>query len=151
MAASRKLVLRWIVLACLVVLTGYEACKVAWLKSGTDVVGTYTSASGRWQAVVMSCDPGAMGNFSTQISILPTMAGISRRLAWCGSGNAFVADDDRGAVPLGDKGQIAVTVVWTSPSSLVIRYPSGADVYHCESSTFGIRIECNATGRASNR
>lgn len=151
MAASRKLVLRWIALACLVVLTGYEGCKVAWLRSGTDVVGTYTSPNLRWQAVVMSCDPGAMANFSTQVSILPTMAGISRRLAWCGSGNSFVGDDDHGVVPLGDKGQIAVTVVWTSASSLIIRFPSGANVYHCESSSYGIKIECRATGRATIR
>ena len=151
MAASRKAVLRWGVTVCLLVMTGYEACKVAWLRSGTDVVGTYTSPNGRWQAVVMSCDPGAMGSFSTQVSILPTMAHISRRLAWCGSGSTFIADDDRGAVPSGDKGEIAVTIVWTSPGSLVIKYPSGARVYHCASGNYGIRIECSATGASGRR
>jgi hypothetical protein len=88
-----------------------------------------------------------MAGFSTQVSVLPTAAGISRRLAMCGKGNVFVADDNHGAVPVGDRGQIAVTVAWTSPSSLIVSYPDGARVFQWDSSAFGIKIEYGATRR----
>ncbi len=123
------LALRWSAIICLLVFCAYESCKVAWLKMGTDVVGTYTSPTGRWQAVLMSCDGGAMSGFSTQVSVPPTAAYISRWLSLCATGTVFVADDNHGAVAAGAFGQIAVSVTWTSPRSLAIKYPGAARVF----------------------
>ncbi len=122
---------------------------MGWFKMGTDVVDAHTSPTRGWQVVVMSCEGGIKSGFSTQFSVLPTAAYISRWMSLCATGTVFVADDNHGAVPAGALGQIAVSVTWTSPRSLAIKYPGAARFFKRDLNAYGINIESTTAGKAA--
>jgi hypothetical protein len=81
-----------------------------------EIVAEIPSPKGDKRAVVFQRDCGATTGFSTQVSILSR--GIRLRDE---GGNAFVADDDHGAVPhMGNV--MAIDVRWTSNDDLMIDY-----------------------------
>lgn len=85
-------------------------------------------------AIVFERSCGATTGVSRQVSVVK---GFGKRGK--SAGNVFAADSDHGAVP-----DMAVTVRWTAPDQLVIRYPAQARVFRQESRVDGVRIAYEA-------
>jgi hypothetical protein len=104
-------------LLAIVLTGGCSLCK-------NEIVAEIPSPKGDKRAVVFQRDCGATTGFSTQVSILSR--GIRLRDE---GGNAFVADDDHGAVPLTSGNVMAIDVRWASNDELMIDYPARARVF----------------------
>ena len=126
--SSRQKVVIWLVLVVLVLVSCFGACG-AYIRMGTDPIAGYVCPDGKWEALVMVHNGGAMDRFSTQISVVSTTNPVVEQLALYRKGNAFIADDDHGAVPSDDRGQIDIKVVWKSPRELTVSYPAGTRVF----------------------
>jgi hypothetical protein len=98
------------------------------------------SPNGALTAVLFQRDCGATTGFSTQISILrpddkPT-----------GGGNAFIANDDRGAARDGSwEGSWAETK-WLAPDHLLIRYAAKSRLFKRSDSVSGVKITYEMVG-----
>jgi hypothetical protein len=68
---------------------------------------------------------GAMTGYATGISLVHRNL-LARQLALINGPNVFVVDDNDGAVPWGDRGQINVKVSWLSNTQLLVQYPAKA-------------------------
>ena len=101
----------------------------AYVRMGTTVLAESLSPDGKWEAIVMTRNGGAMSGFSTQISVVTRPNFVARQVALCRPGNIFIADDNAGAVSSGPQGQMDVQTTWTSNGQLAISYPRRAFVY----------------------
>ena len=62
--------------------------------------------------------------FSTQVSVLRRGRPLRNQ-----AGNAFVANDNHGAVRLSSGNVLPIQLSWISNNELLIRYPAGARVF----------------------
>jgi len=125
---SRK-ILRWCLVIVLLSVCGLGACG-AYVRMGTTVIADFVSPDGRWDAVLMVRNGGAMTGYSTVISVVRANW-FARQLALYAlyrPVHVFVADDNNGAVGSGNQGQIDVKVRWTSTTELIVAYPEKARV-----------------------
>jgi len=86
----------------ILLLLGVSACVDP---CGNQVLAETPSPGGRFKAVVLQHDGGATTGFSTQVSLIPSGDKVVTR-----SGNAFVADTNRGEAPSGPGGGLVVEV-----------------------------------------
>ena len=137
---SRK-VLYWCLAIVLLSLCGFGACG-AYVRMGTTVVADFVSPDGRWDAVLMVRNGGAMTGYSTAISI--TKANwVARQLALYAlyrPVHVFVADDNNGQVVVGSQGQMDVKVRWASTTELIVAYPDRARVARKDSNFKSVSI-----------
>jgi hypothetical protein len=82
------------------------------------------SPTGAYKAVVFERDCGATTDFSTQISVLEAGKKLGSK-----PGNVFVADSNRGRVPVDVRGLMSISVSWKSASQVEIGYPPGARIF----------------------
>ena len=104
---------------------------LALVRSWTEVVGDLPSPDGKWDVVLMVRNAGAVTDYSTQLSVVPASR-LSREIALCRPGNVFIANGNKGAVPVDARGMMHVDVVWKSPDLVVITFPSSARVFKQE-------------------
>ena len=98
------------------------------------VASSSLSPNGALAAVLFQRDCGATTGFSTQISILrpddkPT-----------GGGNAFIADDDRGAARVGSWEGSWAEAKWLAPDHLLIRYAAKSRLFMRSDNVSGVKI-----------
>ncbi len=110
-------------------LLGIVALRAAYMRLATTVVGDVVSPDGTWAAVLMVRNLGAMGDFSTQLSIVPARDLLARQLAVYRRANVFVVDTDHGAAPSGDQGQVALQIAWLTSTVLAVRYPEKTRIF----------------------
>lgn len=79
-------------------------------------------------------DCGATTGFSTQVSVLTPGDKVS------GGGNAFQADDDHGAAPVGEWQGSWAELRWLSADHLLIRYAAKSRVFKRDDQAGGVRI-----------
>jgi hypothetical protein len=104
-------ILRLCFIVVLLALLGLAACGV-YVRMGTTVVGDFVSQDRRWGAVLMVQNGGAMTGYSTVISVV-SANWLARQLALYAlyrPAHVFVADDNNGAVGLGNQGQMDVKI-----------------------------------------
>jgi hypothetical protein len=78
------------------------------------------SPDGRFEAVIFQRDCGATTAFSTQISILSRGGALPKT-----AGNAWIADSNHGAAPIGKWGGPSVEVSWSTNRRLtVVAHPA---------------------------
>lgn len=94
----------------------------------------------RHTAILFQRDCGATTGFSTQISILSPNDEVS------GGGNAFRADDDHGAAPVGDWGGSWAEMKWLSSDHLLVRYAARSRLFMQDEEVSGVRITYQAIG-----
>ena len=70
----------WLVLVVLVLVSCFGACG-AYIRMGTDPIAGYVCPDGKWEALVMVRNGGAMDRFSTQISVVSTTNPVVEQLA----------------------------------------------------------------------
>lgn len=104
------------------------------------VASSHLSPNGSLAVVLFHRDCGATTGFSTQISILrpddkPT-----------GSGNAFIADDDRGAGRVGSREGSWAEARWLTPDHLLIRYAAKSRLFKRSDSVSGVKITYQMVG-----
>jgi len=105
----------------------------AYLRLGTTVIGDFVSPDGFQDAVLMVRNGGAMTGYATGIAIVHRNP-LARQLALVSGPNAFVVDDNDGAVPWGDRGQLYVKVSWLSNRQLLVQYPAKGGVLRQDTS-----------------
>jgi hypothetical protein len=125
-------------LALLAATATLAACDSA---CSNDIVRRVAAPGGEHDAVVFQRDCGATTGFSTQVSIV----GAGRMPT--GGGNVFIADDDHGAAPAAPWGGPDVTLSWTRPDSLLVRYDARARLFLREARVGAVRIEYRAERR----
>lgn len=125
---SRK-ILRWFFAIVLLSVCGLGASGV-YVRMGTTVIADFVSPDGRWDAVLMVRNGGAMTGYSTVISVVRANW-VARQLALYAlyrPVHLFVADDNNGAVGLGNQDQMDVKVRWASTTEVIVAYPGKARV-----------------------
>jgi hypothetical protein len=121
---------RWglaVVLLCTCGLAAFGA----YFRMGTTVIEDSISPDGRWDAVLMVRNGGAMTGYVTAVSVVRANW-ITRQLALCAlyrTANVFVADDNDELVALGSHNELNVKLQWVSKTDLIVAYPDGARVY----------------------
>jgi hypothetical protein len=91
---------RWCLAMVLLCMCGLAACG-AYVRMGTTVIADFISPDGRWDAVLMVRNGGAMTGYSTAVSVVRANR-VNRQLelyALYRPVHVFVADDNDGAVP----------------------------------------------------
>ena len=121
-----------VVLAVLIICAVVWIAPLALVRSWTEVVGDVPSPDGKWDVVLMVRNAGATTDYSTQLSVIPAGARLSREIALCRPGNVFIADGNHGAVAVNDRGFMHVDVVWQSPNHVLITFPPSAHVFKQE-------------------
>ena len=101
---------------------------------GNYVASRADAPGGALSAVMFQRDCGATTGFTTQVSILRPGELPN------GKGNAFIADDDRGAARAGDWGGPWAEIQWLGPDCLRIRYASGTRIFLRREEEAGVRI-----------
>ena len=122
----RKELHRWASVVALVLFLLLVGCG-AYVRLGTTIIGDFVSPDGRWDAVLIVRNGGAMTGYATAISIVSRGNPAARQIGLFRP-NLFVADDNDGAVRWGDRGQIDVKVSWASSAQLVVTYPEKARI-----------------------
>ncbi|HEY7236309.1 MAG TPA: hypothetical protein VH539_19265 [Gemmatimonadaceae bacterium] len=84
------------------------------------------SPDGHRHAIIFERSCGATTDFSTQVSIVPTVRDVN------GAGNVFVADTDHERAASDAGGGPAVSARWIDGSTLEIRYDSAARIFRYE-------------------
>ena len=64
-----------------------------------------------------------------------------------GGGNAFRADGDHGAAPLGNWGGPWAEMKWIGPEKLLIRYAAGSRIFEEDNAVSGVRITYEVVSR----
>jgi hypothetical protein len=105
----------------------------AYLRLGTTVIGDFVSPDGVQDAVLMVRNGGAMTGYATGISLVHRNP-LARQFALIRGPNVFVVDDNDGAVPWGDRGQLNVKVSWLSNTQLLVQYSVKAGVLRQDTS-----------------
>lgn len=140
--SKNRRALRWSSVVILLVLCTLGACG-GYVRLGTTVVANSVSPDGKWDAILVVRNGGAMTGFSTGVSVVKANW-FSRQLALYAMQrpvHVFVADDNNGAVSVGSKGQISVAVRWASSNDLVIQYPGRARVVKQDTEFRSVRIQ----------
>jgi hypothetical protein len=117
------------------------ACS-AYVRMGTTVIADSVSPDGKWDAVLLVRNGGAMTGYSTAISITRAnwVARQSALFALYRPVHVFVADDNDGQVVSGSQGQIDVKVRWASTTELVVACPAMARVARADSKFQSVNI-----------
>jgi hypothetical protein len=108
-----------------VVVGAFVLCAAIWLapsallRSWTEVIGDVPSPDGKWDVVLMVRNAGAVTDYSTPLSVVPT-GRLSREIALYRPGNVFIADGNHGTVAEDHRGFMRVDVLWKSPNLLEI-------------------------------
>jgi hypothetical protein len=108
---------------------------------GTTVVGDFPSADGKWNAVLMVRNGGAMTGYATVISLVRNKNWVARQAALFWPRAVFAADDNDGAVSWGNKGQIKLDVRWASNTQLIVAYPEKARVFKQERNFHSLNVQ----------
>jgi hypothetical protein len=111
------------------------------VRSGTQVTREVVSPNGKWDAIVMVRNGGAMTNFSTQISVVKAADSHAKQDALWSVGNVFIADDDHGAIAVDGNGQIKVKIAWASGTKLTIFYPEKTRVFKQETKLQTVTVD----------
>lgn len=141
-AKRRSKIWRWCLAVVLLCMCGLAACG-AYVRMGTTVLADFISPDGRWDAVLMVRNGGAMTGYSTAVSVVRTNW-VARQLALCAlyrPVHVFVADDNDGAVAWGSHGQLNVKVRWASTTNLIVTYPERARVSREDSRFRSVNIQ----------
>lgn len=113
---------------CGVSFTSILALYVLYVVDATDVVGSVRSADGRREAILIVINSGAMDSYVTAVAVASTRVPLGRQFAVLNRSRDFVVDDNDGAVSLGKKHQLNVTLRWISNSDLEITFPEKANI-----------------------
>jgi hypothetical protein len=105
-----------------------------------EVVSRASSPDGQLEAVMFQRDCGATTAFSTQISVVDARETVTE------GGNAFRADDNHGAAPVGDWGGPWADLKWLSSTHLLIRYASKARLFAKNAKVGGVTVSYQAAG-----
>lgn len=138
---NRRKTFFWCLLAAVLIIGVISSCCGVYVRIGTTVLGEFPSPNGKWNALLMLRNGGAMGGFSTQVSLVRTGSVLPPQLALFRSGNVFIADSNHEAVPSGPQGQISVAISWTSNDRLTISYPHDARVFRQSKLVDSVTIE----------
>jgi hypothetical protein len=111
------------------------SCGCDKLLCANHVVKEIGSPNGPFKAVVFERDCGATTDFSTQVSVLASGEKPANE-----RGNVFIADGNRGKVPVDSNGAINLTVVWKDAGQLEIGYPGAARVFRKAPDYKGVRV-----------
>ena len=123
----------------LLLLCGFVGC-AAYLRLGTTQIGHFASPDGRRDAIVMVRNGGAMTGFATVVSVSDANW-VARQAALFWPRVVFAADDNNGAVSLGDKGQIKLNVRWVSNTELIVGYPEKARILRQGRNLYAVSIQ----------
>lgn len=93
-----------------------SACSSA---CGNRLVRQTLQAGAAHELVVFDRDCGATTDFVTHVTLLDGGDSLSNGTV----GNIFIADSDHGKVSMN------VEATWSTPSTIVVRYPTGAKIY----------------------
>ncbi len=126
---SARRTLRAGLVVVVVLLLGGVALWAVYMRVATTVVADVVSPDGKWAAVLMVFNPGAMSDFSTHLSIVGARDLFSRQLAVYRRANVLVADTDHGAAPSGAQGQVALQLAWRTNTVLAVRYPEKTRIF----------------------
>ena len=110
------------------------------MRYGTTVIGDFLSPDGKWDALLLVRNGGAMTGYATQISIVEGGNRFARQVALFRASPVFVVDDNDGTVRWGDRGQLNLKLDWTSGTQLVVTYPERARVFRQEPAFRSVRI-----------
>ncbi len=124
----------------LVVLTS-GALSAADTRCANQIVDTAYSPNGRFKAIVFVRACSRPARFSTQVSILRN----NRRLSNV-AGNVFICDGSYG-LSHGGPDERRVSAAWNASDELLIRYPSGAEVFAAKKLRKGIQVRYEPTPR----
>jgi len=130
----------WCAVLASVLLFGLVGC-AAYVRMGTTVVGDFASPEGKWDAVLMVRNGGAMTGYATVISLVRNKNWVARQAALFWPRAVFAADDNGGAVSWGDKGQIKLEVRWASNTQLIVAYPEKARVFKQERNFHSLNVQ----------
>ncbi|MBC7771398.1 MAG: hypothetical protein H7210_02770 [Pyrinomonadaceae bacterium] len=97
---------------------------------GNQLVRTIAQPTGSKSIVIFERDCGATTDFVIHLSVIESGTALSDGMV----GNTFIADSNKGQVNMN------VEAEWTSPLSVVIRYPAGARVHSRNSSVGHVRV-----------
>jgi hypothetical protein len=114
------------------ILLFFLGCCCAYVRLGTTVIGDFVSPDGKWDALLMVRNGGAMTGYATVLTIVSTGNPLARQISLIRAAHVFAVDDNDGAVPWGDHGQIRVKISWVSGTQLVVTYPEKARVFKQE-------------------
>lgn len=124
--------MRLLIFLCLV--STSSACDDSFGLCDNSIVQTAKSPDGARVAILFKRDCGATTATSTQISVLTSTQPLK------GGGNAFVADDNHGAVGTNTTGALPVGLRWLSADQLSISFPAAARVFKKEARVSGVSI-----------
>ena len=130
---------RWCLAVVLLCMCGLAACG-AYVRLGTTVIADFISPDGRWDAVLIVRNGGAMTGYATAVSVVRANW-FARQLALYRPAHVFVADDNDRAVAWGSHGQLDVKMRWASTTNLVVTYPEKARVFREDSSFRSVNIQ----------
>jgi hypothetical protein len=105
------------------------------------LVKVVKAPGGRHAAALFQRDCGATTGFSTQISVLAPGDKVT------GSGNAFIADDNRGIAAVGSWQGSWADVQWLSPDHLLVRYADKSRVFKQSDQVAGVAITYQEAAR----
>jgi hypothetical protein len=130
----------WCFVTAAVLLAALGGC-AAYLRLGTTVVGRATSPDGNREVLTVVRNGVAMTGFATTVSIIGAHDLVARQFVPFGAIHVFFgADDNGGAVRLGNRGQMDVKVDWVTNTQLVVTYPEKASVFRQESAFDSVAI-----------
>jgi hypothetical protein len=141
MTDRKKRMYFWCIVIVALLVGAISSCGNVYLRLGTDVMGSFPSPNGKWDALVMVRDGGAMTGFSTQISVIRSRSLVGRQIALFRPANAFIADSNHGTAPSGGRGQVNVSVHWNSNEQVTITYAKGARVFKQSESVPPVSID----------
>jgi hypothetical protein len=125
-------------LGCFSLLILFGIPGALWWFSGemceNSIVRTVDSPDGKRTLALFERSCGATTGFSTQISVL------GRGEVSTGSGNAFIADANHGAAPLGEWGGPWAEIQWLANEHVLIRYAQGSRVFEKDEQVSGVKI-----------
>jgi len=128
----------WCSVLGLILLFGIVGC-IAYVRFGTTVIGNFPSPDGKFDAVLMVRNGGAMTGYATVVSLVSNNW-ISRQVSAFRLEHVFVADDNKGAISSGGRGQINVEPHWETSTELVVAYPEKARVFKQESRSHSVNV-----------
>jgi hypothetical protein len=121
-----------------VLLFGMVGC-IAYVRLGATVIANIPSPDGKWDAVLMVRNGGAMTGYATAIALVSNNW-ISWEIATLWPKHVFVLDDNDGAITVGDRGQIRVDAYWQTNTELVVTYPEKARVLRQELKSDSVNV-----------
>ena len=124
---NKNKLLRRIIFSLMGIIAVFAIADAAFMNAATTVISEDVSPDGQWEAVVMVRNPGAADGFATTVAIQNARLPFRSLRAILNRGD-FTVNDNEHAIPLGNKGQIAVRATWLSEQSLRIEYPHNAGV-----------------------